>query len=510
MGKEINRVVKLEQGVLEGIPQGNPAYTVFKGVPYAKKPIGEWRFRHAQPVEPHEPIKCDTFPPMATQEKGRGSGDLYGKEFFPAELPQSEDCLYLNIWTPATYEGENLPVMMWIHGGAYVGGYGFELEMDGEAISRRGVILVTVTYRLGALGFFAHPELSRRCPISISGNMGLSDCIEALRWIKKNIAAFGGDPNNVTVFGQSAGGGMTQALLASPATEGLFKRAIVHSAGGINTLGGGLTMADVEKQGEIVCEALGKSVDELIEMDAYEFNQQALGALMQRGYFMRLAPCVDGVLLTANPGEVIAAGKHHNVDIMTGSVSGDGGLFGGRPASTVAEHEASIRAQYGDDADEVLALYGVKTDADAVAANAKKAYVGSRMAPYSWAIAEERNGRKPLHIYYFDRKMPGGDEPGAFHSSELWYVFGTLDRCWREPYFVPGDYALSRAMVNYWTNFAKTGDPNGENVPRWDAFTAANPQTMCFNEKAVEQRDLTGDKLADGLAAIVVKNALGE
>ena len=510
--KKIKRTVTVEQGTFEGIPQGNPAYTVFKGVPYAKPPVGEWRFRWAQPAEPFKGVrKCDTFPPTAVQDKGREAG-LYNKEFFPAEVEQSEDCLYLNIWTPSVEPEEPLPVMFWIHGGAFSAGYSYEMEMDGEAMSRRGVILVTVTYRLGALGFFAHPELSRRCPIGVSGNMAVSDCIEGLKWVKKNIAAFGGDPENVTVFGQSAGGAMVQVLLMSPASEGLFRRAIVQSAGGINTLGGETTMSDLERAGEIICEGLGKTIDEVIAMDAYEFNNRAQAILAEQGMFMGMAPCVDGVLLKKAPGAAIAAGEHHKVDIMTGSVSGDGALFGGFPVNTKEEHEALVRRTYGADAERVLELFGVKSDADVPAANKARARVGGRVTPYAWAIAEEKNGRKPLHIYYFDRHMPGVDDPGAFHSSELWYIFGTIDRCWRslEPGFGPGDYVLSRAMTDYWTNFARTGDPNGVGLPRWDAFTAANPQTMYLNEKSVEQRDMTGDRVADGLAAIQVENALGK
>ena len=508
--KKINRVVTTEQGSFEGIPQGNPAYTVFKGVPFAKPPVGEWRFRWARPAEKFEGIrKCDTFPPTAVQDKGRDSG-LYNKEFFPAEVEQSEDCLYLNIWTPSTEPDAKLPVMFWIHGGGFSAGYSYEMEMDGEAMNRRGVILVTVTYRLGALGFFAHPELTKRCPINVSGNMAVSDCIEGLRWVKKNIAAFGGDPDNVTIFGQSAGGAMVQALLASPESEGLFHRAIVQSAGGINTLGGETTLADLEKAGETICEGLGKTIDEVIEMDAYEFNQKAQEILAKQGMFMAMTPCVDGVILKKSPGAAIAAGEHHKVDIMTGSVSGDGGLFGGFPVKTKEEHEALLRRTYGEDADRVIELYGVKSDEDVPAANEVRAKAGSRLSPYGWAIAEEKNGRKPLHIYYFDRRMPGEDNPGAFHSSELWYVFGTIDRCWRslESGFEMGDYALSRAMTDYWTNFAKTGDPNGEGLPKWDAFTEANPQTMYFNEKTVAEQDMTGDKVIDGLAKMQVEKAL--
>lgn len=480
MPKKINRLVTTAQGTFEGIPQGNPAFTVFKGVPYAKPPVGEWRFRHAQPAERFEGVrKCDTFPPIAVQNAERDSG-CYNKEFFPAVVPMSEDCLYLNIWTPDVSADAKLPVMLWIHGGGYTAGYGYEMEMDGEAFSRRGVILVTVTYRLGALGFMAHPELSRRCPIGISGNMAVSDCVEALKWIQKNISAFGGDPSNVTVFGQSAGGGMTQAMLASPATKGLFTHAIVQSAGGISTLGGEVTLKDMEDIGALICEKMGKTIDELIAMDAYELTVGIEKVMFENRMFMRMVPCVDNMLLNGAPGAVIAAGKHHNVDIMTGSVGGDGGLFA-RSNDPEVQRAASM------------------------------------VTPRAWAKAETLNGRKPLHIYYFDRKLPGGDgaesfKDTAFHSSELWYVFGTLNRCWRstDPGFEAGDYILSERMTSYWANFAKTGDPNGEGLPRWSSYTPEHPMTMHFNEKTVAEEDMSGDKVVEDMADKAVKEALGK
>jgi len=508
---EISRVVTVEEGILEGIPAGNPAYTIFKGVPFATPPVGAYRWRGAAPAEKWEGVrKCDVFPPISIQAP-QMEGGFYQKEFFPAPVPMSEDCLYLNIWTPDTTGTKKLPVMFWIHGGGFQGGYSHELEFDGEAMCKRGVILVTVTYRLGALGFFAHPELSARCPHKVSGNYAITDCIQALKWVKANIAKFGGDPDCVTIFGQSAGGAMTQSLVTSPIAKGLFARAIVQSAGGINTLGGA-TMADLENLGVAVCEKLGLTIDELKALPEAECFEKVNTAVREiRGFGLHYTPCSDGYYQPKLAGAAIAANEHHNIDYMTGSVSGDGGLFGGRPVATVAEFEAGIRAANGALADKYLELYNVKSDDDLPAINSARTAVGSKLAPRGWAFSEIKNGRKPIYAYYFDRKMPG-DGAGAYHSSELWYIFGTIDRCWRsmEPGFCLGDYALSRAMTDYWTNFAKTGNPNGDTVPEWPAFTSDTPVTMTLTEKEIIAKDLGGDKILDGTVSLLMEQVFSE
>lgn len=433
-----NRTAKTEYGLVMGVPAGNPEYTVFKGVPFAKAQ------RWAPPQEPDawEGVRmCSEFPPAAIQVPGRNKGQgLYHKEFKPAAVNESEDCLYLNIWTPSIDEDAKMPVMFWIHGGGYVNGYSYEMEFDGEEFAKRRVVLVTVPYRLASLGFFAHPELSRLSSDGTSGNYAVRDVISALYWVRGNISYFGGDPENITVFGQSAGGGMTQTLCTLPATQGLFRRAIIQSAGDATmTLGSGMTLNEAEKLGVKLCEACGKTLSELQALDGITANALLLEAAGKIAGRLPFSPVVDGKLIPEAPGEAFKAGRNHNIEYMTGSVAGDSTLFNDAPT-----------------------------------------------IPTNWAETALKNKQSPLHLYFFDRMMPG-DNAGAFHSSELWYVFGTLSRCWRslEPSFSAGDWALSSLMIDYWTNFAETGDPSKgrRRVPEWSAYTAENHAVMRFNEE---------------------------
>ncbi len=489
--QSINRIIKVTEGILEGIPANNPAFTVFRGISYAKPPVGEYRWADAVDPESWVGVKrCDSFSPISIQSE-QMEGSFYQKEFFPDVTPMSEDCLYLNIWTPDTTGTKSLPILFYIHGGAFISGFSWEMEFDGEAMCRRDCILITIGYRLGAMGFFAHPALSEKTT-GRSGNYAISDCIQALKWVKRNAAAFGGNPENITVFGQSAGGAMVQSLITCPVAKGLFQRVIIQSAGGINTLGDGLSMQQVEKIGEEICNKLGKSLEELKKMDALEVTgaiSNAMNELM--GFGLHFNPCVDGYYQPKRSGDAIAAGEHLEVDIMTGTVSGDGGLFAGWPAKSVNDYKASMYDIYGELAEEYMNLYHVEEDKDLPAIYQKRAEVISLLAPRSWAFAEQKNKRKPLYLYYFDRKMPG-DEAGAYHSSELWYIFGTIDRCWRsmEPGFTMGDYALSRTMTDYWCNFAKTGNPNGTTVPEWQSFTTENPMTIYLNEELIVSRNM--------------------
>lgn len=497
--KPVNRVIKVEEGELEGIPAGNPAYTVFRGVPYAKPPVGEYRWKEAVAPDHWEGIcKCNEFQPASVQS-GQMEGSFYQKEFYPDVTPMSEDCLYLNLWTPDTTGTKKLPILFYIHGGAFLGGFSWEMEFDGEAICRRDCILITVSYRLGALGFFAHPDLSAASPNGISGNYAISDCIQALRWVQKNAAAFGGDPENITIFGQSAGGALVQALITCPPAKGLFQRAIVQSAGGLSTLGSGMGLKQMESIGVDVCKRLGKSIEELKRTDAAETMQEIMKAMNELlGFGLHFGPCVDGYYQPKKSGDAIAAGEHLEVDIMTGSVSGDGDLFAGWPVKSIEEFEQGIRSRYGVFAEEYLKLYNVKTEEDLRRIQKVRTNVISMLNPRSWAFAELKNHRKPLFLYYFDRKMPG-DEAGAYHSSELWYIFGTIDRCWRSmvPGFAAGDYTLTRAMTDYWCNFARTGNPNGETVPEWLPFTKEMPITLSLDEKRIYNRDLREEDLLD-------------
>lgn len=510
----ISRVIRTTEGPIEGVPAGNPNFTVFKGVPFARPPVGDLRWRAAQPPEKRSaPLACDRFAPAAWQRE-QEAGGFYQKEFWNVAIPMSEDCLYLNIWTPDTTATRKLPILFWIHGGGYEVGYSYEMEFDGEAICHRDCILVSVAYRLGVLGFLAHPGLSRRDPDGVSGNYGLTDCVQALRWVRENASAFGGDPDRVMIFGQSAGGGMVQALATCPQARGLFARAVVHSAGGIGFMGRDDDLAAMEAFGEKACVAAGASLDELLAMPGREAMEAVMrGVRASAGPGLHLMPCADGLYQPKSAGAAIAATEHADVDYMTGTVSGDGALFGSRPVSTIPEYKAQIREYYGADADAYLELFGVKTADDLARLNADRKRVEPLLTPRAWAAAETRpeRGRKPLHVYHFNRQMPG-DDAGAFHSSDLWYIFGTLDRCWRSlaPGFVPEDYALSRTMIDYWTNFARTGDPNGPTVPEWPAFTADRSATMVLNEKETGVRDFADDRILDGLVRLQLKRALGE
>jgi para-nitrobenzyl esterase len=503
--------IKIETGLIQGVPCGNPAYTVFKGIPYAKPPVGEYRWRAPVSPESWEGVrKCDSFPPIAIQ-RNPTPGEFYQKEFFPVDMPMNEDCLYLNVWTPAFTGNEKLPVMVWIHGGAYMQGYGHEMEFDGEAFCKRGVILVTVNYRLGIFGFFAHPELSARCPHKVSGNYGILDQIQALKWVKQNIEAFGGNSDNVTIFGQSAGGGSVQAIISSTLSEGLFHKAIVQSAGGINTLGGKYTLTEAENFGAEVCDRTNKSVEELMKMPALELFNSVSGVLFSMGGGMprlMMAPNVDGYILKDSPGDIIASGKHHDVPYMTGSVSGDGSLFGGWPVKNKDEFEKSVKLMHGSYADKYLKLFDVQSDTDLERVQTGRRKAASMLAPRTWAKAHIKLKRKPLYIYYFDRDMPGEDRPGAFHSSELWYIFGTLGRCWRPMEGV--DYKISMTMGDYWNNFAKTGDPNGEGAPLWPAFTESNSLTMRINENQIEAVDMAKDPILQGMENLLLHQVYEE
>jgi len=429
-------ITHIKSGLIEGVPCGNPSYVVYKGIPYAAPPVGPRRWQPPSPPQPWDGVKkCDTFPPMAMQSK-HTPGDFYQKEFFPVQLPMSEDCLYLNVWAPATSQNtsnEKCPVMMWIHGGAYLAGYGHEMEFDGEAFCKRGVILVTINYRLGIFGYFAHKSLSAESPHSVSGNYGLLDQIYALKWIKENIHAFGGDPDNVTVFGQSAGGGSVQALISSPLAKGLFSKAIVQSAAMVSLANDSL--ADAEQLGADICTLSGKDVDALRELPAdelFELTGKTIGCRIQKEGSFKLwfSPCADGYVLPESPVTAIEKGNHMDIQYMVGTAAGD---------------------------------------YEPIAA----------LDPKAWAENHIQLKRPPIYAYFFNHDIPGEDKPGAFHSSELWYIFGTLARCHRP--MLGADYQLSLTMTDYWTNFAKKGNPNNNGLPIWHAYTLKTPEILELN-----------------------------
>lgn len=429
--------IELKQGSLQGVSM--EGYDVFWGVPYAKPPVGELRWRPPQEPEAWEGVyHADAYPNRSMQEDHRDP--FYGKEFFDEPergTPFSEDSLYLNIWTPAEQNGEKLPVAFWIHGGAFLGGFGHEKEFDGAAYCRRGVILVSVNYRLGPFGFFAHPLLSAEDRAlggaGVSGNYGILDQIAALKWVRENIAAFGGDPDNITVFGQSAGCMSVQTLVTSPLTRGMISKAILQSGLG---LGADYPLSDAEQAGEEFCAAAGVSTLEEMRRLTPEQVFAAAGPLIGRGFatgILTYSPNLDGYVLTDGYDSSLEKGTVHDIPYLVGSTMNDIGV----DAQRLAQGDRGM------------------------------VYEACR----GWGEARAKQGGRSAWVYYFTRQLPG-DGAGAFHSAELWYMFGTLGRSWRPN--TGADHGLSDRMVGYWTNFMKNGDPNGDGLLRWNAYTDAS------------------------------------
>lgn len=429
---EIDGAIQVSGGLIAGVPTETAGVTLYKGVPFAAAPVGENRWKAPQPVEAWDGVMiCDTFSAICPQST-TAYGD-FQKEFYSDPYPEmSEDCLYLNVWAPEGAAGKKLPVMVYIHGGGNGSGWSYEKEFDGEGIASRDVILVTINYRLGVFGFLAHPDLTEEAGGS-SGNYGLMDQLAALQWVNDNITAFGGDPDNVTVFGQSAGAMDMTLLVCSDRTEGLVDRAIFQSGGFLGTDQEDPSLAEAEAKGLKMTEDLGKSIAQLRQM-----NGNALYAATASGAYT--GTCVDGYVLTSSRKDVIEAGTYLDIDYMIGSNKDEmGGLF-----------------------------------------DAGTAVLGDRQLAL---------GRDPAYAYYFTRHMPGVDDPsstcyGAFHTAECWYIFETLDRCWRRPLLTEADDVFAAQMADYWTNFAKTGDPNGAGLPQWAPYSAGNPNVQVLDIQA--------------------------
>ncbi|MDL2318971.1 carboxylesterase family protein, partial [Eubacteriales bacterium OttesenSCG-928-A19] len=444
-----NGVVQTNRGTLRGVHK--QSYTVFRGIPYAEAPVGDLRFCPPQPPKSWEGVRDATRFGNRAPQKEQPDGSFYQKEFFNDEdfiPPMSEDCLYLNVWTPDARQDAPLPVALWIHGGAFAHGYGTEPEFDGAGFCARGVILVTINYRVGALGFLAHPWLSEESARGGSGNYGILDQIAALRWVRENIAAFGGDPGRITVFGQSAGGMSVQTLVSSRLTDGLLGGAILMSGGGYRDgLSRDCSLREAEAVGEEYARLLGvDSLDALREapVEALLEASDALSArIAQSGGGLSFLPVIDGYVLEQGYADTVDAGLHHDIPYMIGSTEGDIGVT----------PEMLARGEKG------------------------QLYEGCMR----WSLKNESLGRKPAYVYCFARR-PLGDDAGAFHSSELWYVFGTLHRSWRPKEAV--DWRLSREMMDYWCSFVRQGDPNGEGLPPWPGCTKENPHVRVLGDGA--------------------------
>ncbi|MDR2910502.1 MAG: carboxylesterase family protein [Bacteroidales bacterium] len=424
-----NPVLTVEGGQIQGVETPTPGIVSYKGIPFAAPPVGDLRWREPQPVTPWEGVKTADQYGAAAMQVTWDPNSFYGREWRASgSVPFNEDCLYLNIWTPAAGKIDSkLPVAMWIHGGGYREGFGFEPEMDGgEDWASRGVIFVSVTYRLGVFGFFTHPLLSAESPNGVSGNYGLMDQAAALKWLRSNISQFGGDPNNITIFGQSAGAGSVQSLSASPQTRGLIAKTISMSGGGLNPAPGtpldtaqAVTKAMMDYYEKTTLEQMrALSFDELTKMtNDYAATGQRVG----------WRPVIDNYFLTGAFGETALKGEIADIPYMFGFTAND---------------MSDITKPVGD-----------------------------------FGVLREQQGT-PIYAYMFTRQLPG-DSSGAFHSSDLWYIFHSLRHSWRP--FTAGDDKLSLQMVDYWTNFAKYGNPNGQTAGQWVPYTASTPGFMVFD-----------------------------
>jgi para-nitrobenzyl esterase len=464
----LDSTVHIDSGVIDGIPALTPNVMVFEGIPYAAPPLGDLRWKPPQPVTPWPAVRnADRYGPACMQYYM----DAYSTANFGDYETKSEDCLYLNVWTPAKTAGDKLPVLVWIHGGGFRVGSATERLHHGDNLAAKGVVVVTLNYRLGVFGFFAHPELTKESGHNASGNYGLMDQIAALQWVQRNIAAFGGDPNRVTIFGESAGGGAVSYMQASPLTEGLFQGAIGESGGSFTrpAAGSANPLQTAEQEGAKFADAVGAS--SLAQLRALS-GEQILKAGAAFGAF---SPFVDGYVLPQDVYTIFAQGKQHDVPVLVGSNSDEGSTLRGHPPVLASDSEKA----------EFAKLYPADKQ--------EKITSGTMLwAMHTWASLQTKTGKHKAYQYYFSHPPPFPKDAkfsrdvshlGAFHSSEIIYVFDNLSiRKARNWPWTPADWKLADTMSSYWVNFAAKGDPNGPGLPVWPAYDESNQQVMNFGD----------------------------
>jgi para-nitrobenzyl esterase len=448
----------IESGALEGVTQD--ALTIYKGVPFAAPPVGELRWREPQPAAPWKGTRpADSFAPACMQ-----TGVSMPGEKPPAT---SEDCLYLNIWTPAKSADERLPVMVWIHGGGYTNGSASMPLYWGDKLAQRGIVVVTVAYRLGPLGFLAHPELSAESARKSSGNYGLLDQIAALAWIQRNIAAFGGDRERVTVAGQSAGAMSISLLMASPRAKGLFHGAIGQSGGVFEPvqIAPHYLLTNAERDGKAYASSLrADSIAALRKRPAADLLEGTANSVSH--------PVVEPHVLPVAPYDAFVSGSYNNVPILVGFNAEEGRALVDVARVKAATFAADIERSFGALPPPLIAAYPHANDAQAQQARLdleRDLRFGWDM--WTWARLQSVKGR--AYFYHFMQRPPFPEGSvryawGASHFAELWYMF---DHLYQEPWaWTAQDRELAQLMAGYWTNFVKRGDPNGEDVPRWPTF----------------------------------------
>jgi para-nitrobenzyl esterase len=488
------RPIQIESGKLLGVLTPDQKVIAYKGIPYAQPPLEELRWRPPQPVGKWKKVLfARDFGPHCLQSGG------YPDMVFH-DSGASEDCLTLNAWAPFNAKPDRksplLPVMVWIYGGGFYTGGTSENRQTGEFLAHRGVIVVSMNYRLGIFGFFAHPELTAESPNHASGNYGLMDQAAAIAWVRRNIAAFGGDPANITIFGQSAGSSSVSALMASPIAKDLFAKAIGVSGAEFPGPGRSLPTREQAEQSNVAWANRAFGSSKLFFLRMLPANELLDAALSNTNPAPRFGPVIDGFFLPDTLPHIYADGKQAHIPLLAGWVANES-----RPDTPQSADSFTVQAhiQFGPDALKFLALYPASTDAGAIRSAADFATDQSAFPTWSWLEAQTRTNA-PVYRYFFDLPSPGDRNHtvamGAFHSDDIEYVFGALDSR-PEMAIRPEDRALSELMQQYWTNFAKTGNPNGDpadpansTLPTWPAYNpTANYPVMHLDATSAAQPD---------------------
>jgi len=488
--------VRVDAGLVSGIAGSNADVRVFRGIPYAAAPTGKLRWRAPQPFAHWDGVRmADQFGAMCMQPAFRGAAPN------PNPPKMSEDCLFLNVWTAAKTAGDKRPVMVWIHPGGYTTGSGSTPGVDGEALAKKGVVLVTINYRLGAFGFFSHPELTKESDRRGSGNYALMDQAAALQWVHANIAGFGGDPRRVTVFGDSAGSSSIANLMGSPQVKGLFQRAIGESGAWMGlSIGRTRTLAEAEQDGLKMAGAMNAQTLE-------ELRAKPAGDLLKAG--RAGGPVIDGWFIPEDVGAAFAQGNQNDVPLLDGSNQDEGTFF--LQPTTAEKFIERARGRFGDQADAFLKLYPAGSDEEANASQLAAFRDELAFVMRIWTRAQTKTGRSKAYLYYFTHQPPppagagprGGLGSGATHGAEAQYVFQNLlpPRAWTDL-----DHQVSDMLSSYWVNFAANGDPNGKGLAKWPAYDdqksaapmvlgdqaqvgpAPNPAHLAFFESAYEKQ----------------------
>ena len=445
--------VRTQQGLVAGVTSADSAITVFKGIPYAAPPVGALRWRAPQPAAAWSGVRAaDKFGPSPIQTVVEGR--VPWTHEFMTHGSISEDCLYLNVWTPAKTAADKLPVFVWVYGGGYNEGSGAVDVYNGEGLARKGVVFVSFNYRVNRFGFFAHPELTKESGVNASGNQGLLDALAALKWVQANIEAFGGDPGSVTVAGQSAGSGIVHSLVTSPLARGLIHRAILQSGPAIGTAT--TTLAAQEASGTQFAQSMGAtSLADLRKLSWQQINPAA-------------AATVGEAAPATNPATNAAGGRRGS----------RGGLVIDHYAINASANEIYAAGQQLD-----IPMIGGGTAQDL-------GNFGSPAVNLQWARNRSAKGKAPSYVYLFTHALPGprAAQEGAFHSGEIPYVLNSLGMIRDRP-FTDTDRKIADITSQYWVNFARTGNPNGSGLPRWDS-TADQPEMVM--ELGENSRMITG------------------